>query len=114
VTSDANLSGQTEARVFTLRPRVGRRSATVNSIVGAAQSVPPVLSDLAEFERPPGKDDYWHRMAVNIAALAFTVMLVVVGVWLADTIAMMRKNQDCVLMGRPSCTQVTVPSNTRP
>jgi hypothetical protein len=70
-------------------------------------SVSPV-SDLAEFERTEERDDYRHRMLVNAAALAFTALLVVAGVWIAESMAIMRKSQDCVLMGRRSCTPTTV------
>jgi hypothetical protein len=42
-------------------------------------------------------------------AFTFCVVLVVIGVWLANTIAEMRRNQDCVLSGRRNCAQVNVP-----
>ena len=31
------------------------------------------------------------------------------GIWIADVMAHMRKDQDCVLIGRPGCTPVNVP-----
>jgi len=34
---------------------------------------------------------------------------VIAGVWMADKIAEMRKNQDCVLSGRRNCTPIDVP-----
>lgn len=52
-------------------------------------------------------------MTVNIVALAFVALLGLVGYWLADTMATMRKNQDCVLSGRRACTPVDVPSRER-
>ena len=39
-------------------------------------------------------------MKVNLAALAFTVVLALAGVWLVIQLADMRKKQDCVLSGR--------------
>jgi hypothetical protein len=45
-------------------------------------------------------------MTVNIAAFAVVLALIGVGIWLADTMAQMRKNQDCVLSGRRGCTPV--------
>ncbi len=45
-------------------------------------------------------------MAVNAAAFLFVLVLVGAAIWLADTMATMRKNQDCVLSGRVGCTQV--------
>ncbi len=53
-------------------------------------------------------DNYRHRMMVNLAALAFTVVLAIAGAWLAIQIADMRKNQDCVLSGRRNCTPIDV------
>jgi len=54
-------------------------------------------------------DDYRQRMINNVLALVFCVLLVAAGVWLADRIAEMRKNQDCVLSGRRNCANVNVP-----
>jgi hypothetical protein len=54
-------------------------------------------------------DNYRQRMINNGLALAFCIGLVVIGVWLANTIAEMRRNQDCVLSGRRNCAQVNVP-----
>jgi hypothetical protein len=54
-------------------------------------------------------DNYRQRMINNGLALLFCVVLVSIGVWLANTIAEMRRNQDCVLSGRRNCAQVTVP-----
>ena len=69
---------------------------------------PPPVEDLAKYERREGADDYRHRMIVNVAALLFVIGLIGAGLWLADTIAQMRKNQDCVLSGRRGCTPVEV------
>ena len=58
-------------------------------------------------------DDFHHRMWTNAAALGFTIALVCFGIWLAVSIADLRKTQDCVLMGRRDCAhldnQVTAP-----
>jgi hypothetical protein len=47
-------------------------------------------------------------MTVNVIAFVFVLALIGVGLWLADTMAEMRKNQDCVLSGRRGCTPVEV------
>ena len=76
--------------------------------------IPPPVSDLKEYERRPDEpDDYRHRMIMNGLAFAATVVLIVAGIWIADVIAHMRKNQDCVLIGRPGCTPVDVPPRQR-
>jgi len=53
-------------------------------------------------------DDYPHRMKANAAALVVIVVLIVCGIWIADTIAQMRKSQDCVLTGRRNCAPVQI------
>jgi hypothetical protein len=64
--------------------------------------------DLAKYEQSDEPDDYRHRMVMNVAGLVVVVLLIGIGWWLADTMATMRKNQDCVLSGRRGCTPVEV------
>ncbi len=71
-------------------------------------AAPSPVDDLAKFAGGVGSDDYRHRMTVNIVAFVFVLALIGVGLWLADTMAEMRKNQDCVLSGRRGCTPVEV------
>jgi hypothetical protein len=72
-------------------------------------SRPPAASDLSRYERPRDEgDDFRHRMLANVAALAFTVALTAIGIWLAVSIADLRKTQDCVLMGRRDCARISV------
>lgn len=74
----------------------------------------PALPDLEKYERTPGEtDDFRHRMITNGLGLAFTAMLIVGGIWIADVMAHMRKDQDCVLIGRPGCTHIDVPLQPR-
>lgn len=66
-------------------------------------------NDLSRYERPREEgDDFRHRMLANVAALAFTVALTAIGIWLAVSIADLRKTQDCVLMGRRDCARISV------
>jgi hypothetical protein len=113
VTTDGNASAHTEARVIALRPRARGKPPDVEAIIGAARGTAPPLADLAKFEQPPGHDDYRHRMLVNAAALAFILVLTAIGIWIAVSMAAIRTNQDCVLMGRKSCAPVEVPPNPR-
>jgi hypothetical protein len=71
-----------------------------------AAAAPPPVADLAQYEHDSEAEDYRHRMAVNAAAFLFVAVLIAAGVWLAETMADMRKNQDCVLSGRRGCTPV--------
>ena len=67
-------------------------------------------SDLSRYERSPEKpDDFRQRMLANAAAFAFTVALTAIGIWLAMSIADLRKTQDCVLMGRRDCANISSP-----
>ena len=52
-------------------------------------------------------------MAVNAAAGLFVLVLIGVALWLANSIADMRRNQDCVLSGRRGCTPVEYDRNVR-
>ena len=54
-------------------------------------------------------DDFRQRMLANVAALAFTVALTAIGIWLAMSIADLRNAQDCVLMGRRDCAHIASP-----
>ena len=69
----------------------------------------PAAKDLSRYERPRDEpDDFRHRMLANVAALAFTVALTAIGIWLAISIADLRRTQDCVLMGRRDCARISV------
>jgi hypothetical protein len=84
-----------EARVLKFRPRSP-----------LPLRVPPRLSpvqDLRKYETDAGPDDFRHRMIMNLAGFAAAIVIIVIGVWLADSIARLRKNQDCVLAGRRDC-----------
>nr|WP_249127757.1 hypothetical protein [Bradyrhizobium lablabi] len=72
------------------------------------QDVKREAKDLSRYERTRDEpDDFRHRMLANLAAFAFTVALTAIGIWLAMSIAELRKNQDCVLMGRRDCAQIS-------
>ena len=79
-----------------------RRGVTVRPPAAAP------VEDLTKYERSEGTDDYRHRMIVNVAAFVFVIGLIGAGLWLADTMAAMRKNQYCVLSGRRNCAPVEV------
>lgn len=68
-----------------------------------------VANDLSRYEQPRDEpDDFRHRMFANLAAFAFTVALIALGIWLAVSIAHMRRTQDCVMMGRRDCAPIAV------
>ncbi len=102
-----------EHRVLQFRPRTSARP----SIRGGNGTIQPLHADampepldLSRYERPRDEpDDFRHRMLANIAAFAFTVALTAVGIWLAMSIADLRRTQDCVLMGGRDCVRITQP-----
>ena len=80
---------------------------------GAAPRPGPVPDlakfERAKFERADSGDDYRHRMIMNMLGFVVTIGLAVAGLWLADKIAEMRKNQDCYLSGRLNCAPIEMP-----
>ncbi|MGB8401403.1 hypothetical protein [Bradyrhizobium sp.] len=94
--------------VLKFRPRTsacppGRREES-----GDQARTSPAANDLSRYARPGDEpDDFRHRMLANIAAFAFAVALTAIGIWLAMSIADLRKTQDCVLMGRHDCARIS-------
>lgn len=67
----------------------------------------PKRDELAKYTDPPeSAEDYRQRMWVNAAVFLVVLALIGAALWLADTMATMRRNQDCVLSGRSGCTHV--------
>ncbi len=108
------IASDDEHRVIKFRPRTlahppGQPDSQTRPQDGRQQAR-DVTGDLSRFERAPEEpDEFRHRMLANLAALAFTVALTAIGIWLAMSIADLRKAQDCVLMGRRDCAQISTP-----
>lgn len=103
---EADETGQ--VLLFRQRRRLGRPPLAG----AAAQPTDAALEpddDFARYEQEDGKIDYRQRMLMNIIAVAIVTLLVGVGVWIADTIAEMEKDQDCVLQGRANCAPIEAP-----
>jgi hypothetical protein len=104
------IVSEEEHRVLKFRPRAAARPPGRPGDPALRQDVNHEPNDLSRYERPRDEpDDFRHRMLANIAAFAFTVALTAVGIWLAMSIADMRKTQDCVLMGRRDCARISAP-----
>jgi hypothetical protein len=109
------IATEEEHRVIQFRPRNPVRPPAwrANTLMQPVHkdTVPEPL-DLSRYERPVEEpDDFRHRMLANIAAFAFTVALTAIGIWLAMSIADMRRTQDCVLMGRRDCVRISTPDS---
>src|SRR3974390_2990830 len=91
---DASSAAESDRKVIPFRPRT---------------SVPPPSppgtqrDDLATYEQGPEPDDYHHRMMMNVAAGIFTIALTGFGIWLALSIADLRKTTHCPLVRRRHC-----------
>jgi len=105
------IASEQEHRVLKFRPRTLARPPGRPRNLGdqPLQDHPPQQpNDLSRYERERDEpDDFRHRMLANVAALAFTVALTAIGIWLAVSIADLRKTQDCVLMGRRDCARIS-------
>jgi hypothetical protein len=89
------------SRIVNFRRRVANRART-------GLFDPSPVQDLAKYERSEAPDDYRHRMLMNGAALLVTLVLMGIGLWLAETMANTRKNEDCALTGRRNCMPIEV------
>jgi hypothetical protein len=105
------IASDEEHRVLQFRPRSSIHLSTRRTNVVAEPQHQDNKSeplDLSRYERPREEpDDFRHRMLANIAAFAFIVALTAIGIWLAMSIADLRRTQDCVLMGRRDCVRIS-------
>jgi hypothetical protein len=102
------FSSDEEHVVLKFRPRTSAHPPARRDQPEPAKAQ-PAANDLSRYERPRDEgDDFRHRMLANVAAFAFTVALTAIGIWLAVSIADLRKTQDCVLMGRRDCARISV------
>jgi hypothetical protein len=70
--------------------------------------------DLAAYEED--RDvviDHRRRALMNGIAVAIVTLLVGAGVWIADTIAEIQHDQDCVIQGRSNCAPLELPLSKR-
>jgi hypothetical protein len=109
------IATEEEHRVLQFRPRSAAGLAHPhwrgNAVVQPLhKDIPQDTLDLSRYEQPREEpDDFRHRMLANIAAAAFTIALTAIGIWLAMSIADLRRTQDCVLMGRRDCVRISTP-----
>jgi hypothetical protein len=110
------------AQVLQFRPRerpaerVGADRANAREFL--AEPEDDQFDHLAQYEQDQEEDEnvnYSHRMLMNVIAVAVVGVLIGVGVWLADTIADMERDQDCVLQGRQNCApiELAIPPGSR-
>ncbi len=97
-------------RVIAFTPRVpgARNDNSPRHHVGR-----PLVDDIDKYARDAQGDDYRHRMVTNLLAFLVLCVIVYCGLWLANTLAQMRKDQDCALAGRTNCAPISIPGPTR-
>jgi len=106
--NDEPGDGEEKGRILRFEPRQRTR--------GARPPQPPSpfgrspIEGVDKYARAPDDaEDYRHRMRTNVAALVLVGLLIWCGYWLFDTLAQLRKNQDCALSGRTNCARIDVP-----
>lgn len=99
-----------DANAWRMRhPRKPTSSQAGSSQAGEGE-VPSPVADIERYQRDEeNDDDYRHRMFTNTAAAICLLLLIIAGVWIADTMATMRKAQDCVFSGRRNCAPIETP-----
>ena len=109
------IATEDEHRVLQFRPRDSAQPRDVRKPTmaephhEAAETEPLNLARYEHAREEP--DEFRYRMLANIAAFAFTVALLAIGIWLAMSISDMRKTQDCVAMGRRDCARIVTPQD---
>jgi hypothetical protein len=100
-------------QVLPFRHRRGQLRLPATVIHTADASTEPA-DHLAQYEQEPAEPvDYRQRMLMNVIALAIVTLLVGAGVWIADTIADIQNDQDCVMQGRSNCARIEAPEPKR-
>jgi hypothetical protein len=93
-------------QVLEFRPRP-RRSSVARLPVQSDEQDP--VDQFAKYEQElEAPINYRQRALMNVIALAITALLMGAGVWLADAIEVLQKNEDCVLQGRSNCAPIEI------
>jgi hypothetical protein len=99
---------QPTAQILQFRPR---ERLDDHNAVALAEPESDLFDDLEQYEQDLEEDEginYPQRMLMNAIAVAIVTLLIGVGVWLADTIGKMEREQDCVLQGRQNCAPIEI------
>jgi hypothetical protein len=97
-------------RVVQFRPRVPRAR---NDNLRPNHPRRSPVEDVGKYTRSGEDDNYRHRMVNNVLAFLVLCLIVFCGIWLANTMAQMRRDQDCFLSGRTNCAPIKVPVTSR-
>lgn len=78
-----------------------------------AETVEVQGTAMPERRRPEDHESERSRTLSNIYLLVFFLLLVGIGVWLADAMVTARKADDCIAAGRRNCAPLDVPVRER-
>jgi hypothetical protein len=95
-----------KGRIVPFRPRIPRAR---NDNLRRLNAGRPLVEDVGKYARGSEDDNYRHRMINNAIAFLVLCLIVSCGIWLTNTIAQMRRDQDCALSGRSNCSPIVVP-----
>ena len=99
-----------KGRIVLFRPRIPRAR---NDNLRRTEPLHSPVADLRKYEQGRDNDSYRHRMVNNLLAFVVLGLIVYCGIWLANTMAQLRTDQDCALMGRTNCAPIKVPIEPR-
>ena len=99
-----------KGRIVLFRPRIPRAR---NDNLRRPPPLRSPVDDLSKYEQDRENDNYRHRMINNLLAFVVLSLIVYCGIWLANTMAQLRTNQDCVLTGRTNCSPIKLPVESK-
>jgi hypothetical protein len=102
---------ETFGQVLRFEPR---RSQALANDAPVSDAPGDDLDEFASFEQEQDEPiNYRQRMIMNLIALAIVTLLVILGVWIADTITDLERQQDCFMQGRSNCAPIELPIPAR-
>ena len=107
MTSQEPRGDEERGRVLLFRPRTPR--ARNDNL----RHLRPPVDDVGKYARGSENDNYRHRMINNLLAFLVLCLIVYCGIWLANTMAQLRRDQDCALSGRTNCSPIRLPADKR-
>ena len=110
MTSQKPSKDEEKGRILPFRPRAPR---SWNAQLRLRDQMRSPVDDLSKYSRGPDEDNYRHRMMMNLLAFLVLALVVSCGIWLTNTMAQLRRDQDCVLTGRTNCAPIQVPASPR-
>ena len=110
MTSQESRPDEEKGQVLQFRPRIPRAR---NDNLRRPELHRPPVDDVGKYARGSENDNYRHRMINNLLAFVVLCLIVYCGIWLANTMAQLRKDQDCALSGRTNCNPIKLPLERR-